>query len=72
MATTQLIETQLRLVLDDGVNEEGKPVYKNKNFNNINIAATPDQLLQAAQAIAGLQEKPLVTVERNDSSQIMN
>ncbi|WP_044749427.1 DUF1659 domain-containing protein [Bacillus alveayuensis] len=70
MAEVQLMETQLRLVFQMGVDEEGKPMLKNKNFNNIDTQATADQLLSAAQAIASLQSKTLVHVERNDSQQI--
>lgn len=72
MATTQLMDTQLRLVFDNGVDSKGKPVVKNKNFNNIDTNATAEELLQAAQAIASLQVKPLIAVERNDSHHITN
>ncbi|WP_243291685.1 DUF1659 domain-containing protein [Bacillus sp. FJAT-47783] len=72
MAMTQLMDTQLRLVFQNGVDEEGKPKLKNKNFNNVDTTATADQLYAAAQAIASLQKKPLVAIERNDSQQITN
>jgi len=70
MAVVQLVDSQLRLVFEAGIDEAGNPIYKNKNYNNIDTGATADQLLAAAQAIAGLQSKTLVHVERNDSQHI--
>ena len=70
MAQQVLIDSQLRLVFDMGMDENGKTIFKNKNYNNVKTSATADQLLQAAQAIAGLQTETLALVERNNSSQI--
>lgn len=70
MAEVQLIDSQLRLMFQAGVDLEGNPIYKNKYFNNIDTQATADQLFSAAQAIAGLQTKTLVHIERNDSQHI--
>lgn len=72
MANIQLMDSQLRLVFQNGVDEEGKPKLKNKNFNNVDTNTTADQLYSVAQAIASLQAKPLVAIERNDSQQITN
>jgi hypothetical protein len=70
MANQVLIESQLRLVFDMGLDENGKTIFKNKNFNNVKTSSTADQLLQAAQAIASLQTETLSVVERNNSNQI--
>ena len=70
MAAEVLLESQLRLVFDMGLDEKGKQIFKRKNYNNIKTSATADQLLQAAQAIGGLQTETLVFVERNDTNQI--
>jgi hypothetical protein len=70
MAVQVLIESQLRLVFDLGLDEKGKTIFKNKNFNNVKTSSTADQLLQAAQAIASLQTETLSVVERNNSNQI--
>jgi hypothetical protein len=67
MAQTYLTDVQLRLVLETGVDSEGRPQLKSKNYNNINSSATPDQLFAVAQAIASLQSLPLNTIEKNDS-----
>ncbi|OAS87843.1 MULTISPECIES: DUF1659 domain-containing protein [Metabacillus] len=70
MAVATLLDTQLSLVFNMGVDENGKDIYKRKNYNNVKTSATPDQLLQAAQAIASLQTETLTFVERNDTNQI--
>lgn len=71
MAETVILDSQLRLVFDMGLNEKGEPAVKYKNYNNIKTTATPEQLLQAAAAIAELQTETLLHVERNDSHQVM-
>jgi hypothetical protein len=70
MAQTLLKDTKLKLIFDNGVDGEGKPVFKNKTFSNIRLDSTPDELQNAAQAIASLSQKALYGVERNDSSDI--
>lgn len=71
MAVANMVSSQLRLVLFDGENlETGKPVYKLKSFSNVKVSANADQLQAVAEAFAGLQERQLFTVERNDVSEI--
>ncbi|EKN69096.1 hypothetical protein BABA_11721 [Neobacillus bataviensis LMG 21833] len=71
MAQALLEGTKLRLVFEAGIDDEGKPIYKAKTFNNVTKAATADQLAQAAQAIAALCKDQLNKIERNDSSEII-
>ncbi|MFC0271716.1 DUF1659 domain-containing protein [Metabacillus herbersteinensis] len=70
MAEAYLLDSQLRLVYNVGIDEEGKAILKSKNYNNVKTTATAEQLLQAAQAIASLQTETLEAVERNDSQQL--
>ncbi|TMN21765.1 DUF1659 domain-containing protein [Lentibacillus cibarius] len=71
MAVAQLVDSRMRLILDDGVDEvSGKQLYKTKGFNNVKTDATADQLYAIANAVAPLQQRPLLEVERNDSSNI--
>lgn len=72
MAVEQILTSQLRLVLYDGVHPEtGDPVYVRKNFNNIKPLATADELKTVAQAFASLQTRPLHQVERQNLSEII-
>ncbi|WP_347551465.1 DUF1659 domain-containing protein [Pseudalkalibacillus hwajinpoensis] len=70
MATASLMETQPRMVLDVGVDENGKTIFRSKNFNNIKPSATTDSIFAVAQALAPLQQHSLFAVERNDSSDL--
>ncbi|MEH7388523.1 DUF1659 domain-containing protein, partial [Bacillus sp. JJ1521] len=68
MAATQDVQsTQLRLVFENGIDEKGKEIFKNKNYNNINPAVSADALYSVAIAIEKLQSLQLVTLERNNS-----
>ncbi|WP_106496192.1 DUF1659 domain-containing protein [Lentibacillus sp. Marseille-P4043] len=71
MAESEVYKSTLSLVLDDGADVlTGKPIYKTKSFNNVKTAAIADQLYTIAQAVAGLQERPLYNIERKDNSEI--
>jgi hypothetical protein len=72
MAQAVIQASQLRLVFELGIDENGKMKYKNKNFNNIKMNAQADQLFSVAQAIASLQIHPLAQVERNDKHLLTN
>jgi len=71
MAEALITGSQLRIVFAAGVDEFGKPQYKTKNYNNIKPSATAEELLQAANAIIGLQSLELDKVERNNSHLII-
>ncbi|WP_270181030.1 DUF1659 domain-containing protein [Alkalihalobacillus sp. CinArs1] len=71
MATASLNSTQLRMVLDVGVDEKGKTIFRSKNFNNIKVTASTDALFTVAAALAPLQQHTMFAVERNDSSDLL-
>ncbi|WP_442596458.1 DUF1659 domain-containing protein [Neobacillus sp. D3-1R] len=71
MAQAMLVESNLRLFFETGMNEKGEPIYKAKTFNNVKKEATVDQLFQVAQAIGTLSNDPINTVERSDRHDIM-
>lgn len=71
MAVSQMVTSQLTLILDDGDDIlTGNTIYKSKSFNNVKPAATADQLYAITIAIAGLQVRPLYNIERKDNSEI--
>lgn len=72
MATENKMSSTLRLVFIDGMDDDEKPIYKNKSFRNVKTDADADQLNAVAEAFSGLQERDLDTVERNDTSDIQN
>lgn len=73
MAIAQLSASRLRLVYYVGDDPtSGKPLYVNKNFNQVKTDATPEQLFAVAVAVAELNEHPLYKVERFDTSEIFD
>ncbi|MBP1948389.1 DUF1659 domain-containing protein [Virgibacillus litoralis] len=71
MAIAQMVNTRMSLILDDGIDEvSGKQLFKTKSFNNVKIAATADQLYSIANAVVVLQQRPLLSIERKDSSEL--
>lgn len=71
MAVAERVSSQLRLVFYDGENAlTGSPVFKTKTFNNLKTDADANQFLAVAEALAGLQERPLSRIERNDNTEI--
>jgi hypothetical protein len=71
IAQAVVTASKLRLVFQVGMDDEGKPVLKAKTFNNIQKSATPDQLLQAAQALIGLSNDTLSTIERVENADLL-
>jgi hypothetical protein len=71
MAQAILATTKLRVVFQVGLGEDGKPLLKAKTFSNIQRLATADQLLQAAQAVIGLSDDTLSSIERVDNSELL-
>ncbi|MBH0228945.1 DUF1659 domain-containing protein [Halobacillus yeomjeoni] len=73
MATqSEKVNSQLQMILDDGVDEQGNPLFRTKSFNNVKTTATDDQLHNVAVALEGLQQRIMQKVERNDSFEITN
>ncbi|MFD2131560.1 DUF1659 domain-containing protein [Pseudogracilibacillus auburnensis] len=71
MATSTLMKSQVRLVLENGKHStSGNPIFKTKSFNNVKTDASPTQLFAVATALANLQTLPLHSVERFDHSEI--
>lgn len=72
MAVSEVYQTQLRLVLENGFHPEtNKVILKRKSFNNVKSEATAEQLHSIAQTLASLQELPLYAVERTDHAEII-
>ncbi|MDR7079419.1 hypothetical protein J2Y03_004477 [Neobacillus niacini] len=71
MAQAVITTSKLRVVFQVGMDDDGKPLLKAKTFSNIQKSATPDQLLQAAQAIIGLSSDTLSNIERVDNSDLL-
>jgi hypothetical protein len=71
MAQATLVDVNLRLVYEIGLNEMGEPIHKGKLYNNVKQGATTEQLFLAAESLAALSNDTLYTVERTDRSDII-
>jgi hypothetical protein len=71
MATAFLATSKLRISFQVGMDDDGKPLMRAKTFSNIQKSATPDQLLQAAQAFVALSNDTLNNIERVDNSDLL-
>lgn len=61
----------LRLQLRVGVDTNGSPVYRNRSLNNVKSDAVDQDLFDAANALAALQEYPLNAISRIDAAQLV-
>ncbi|MGI6711785.1 MAG: DUF1659 domain-containing protein [Bacillota bacterium] len=62
------LQSRLRLQFQTGVDGDGKPVYKNKTLNRVKTAASDQDVLDSAVALAGLCTDSLNAVIRlNDN-----
>lgn len=68
MAKSTIQTSALRIGFEAGIGAKGELLIKRKVYSNVKPEAGADQLLEAAQAIAGLQELPLAEVIRQDAA----
>lgn len=71
MAIEVMNDSSLRIEYNQGIDENGEPIYKVKNYNNLKTTATPNGIQAVSQAIAGLQQHSLVSVQRNSNYEII-
>ncbi|EOR21723.1 DUF1659 domain-containing protein [Cytobacillus oceanisediminis] len=71
MAQVHWNESSLKLMFLNGIKENGDPNLVTKTFRNVNETATPEQILAVAQGLASLVTYSLYSVERNDTSEII-
>ncbi|MCO7128090.1 DUF1659 domain-containing protein [Sporolactobacillus shoreicorticis] len=72
MATRTITESVFVMNLSGGLDEKGEQILLTKSFRNIKPAASEDGLLAIARKLAPLQQHPLVSVERNDTAEIVD
>lgn len=60
---TIVMDLTLRLVLNNGLDKNGKTVFKNKQFKLVKTNANLEQVHNVARALASLQESSLHAVQ---------
>ncbi|MCZ0701746.1 hypothetical protein J2T56_000041 [Natronobacillus azotifigens] len=69
MAVAEKVDSRLQLVFVTGFDDiSGDVITKTKAFNNVKTDATSEQLLAITDVLVSLQQLPLQTVRRNDTT----
>lgn len=66
-----IADSTLRLVLQTGTNASGNPIFVNRNYRNIKVDATDQDVYAVAEALAELQIYTLNAVDRIDTNQLI-
>ena len=72
MAVANHFGSRLSLIFETGIDEEGKPVFRTKNYNNVKPEATTDSLYTVATVLTPLQQHTINAVERTDDFDLQN
>ncbi|MBO9129985.1 DUF1659 domain-containing protein [Bacillus sp. 165] len=60
---TEVQEMSLHLIYHAGTDQNGKPIMKNKVYRNVKLDAQPENMQEAALAIASLQTRTLENIQ---------
>lgn len=71
MAQATFMETVVKMNFQTGMKENGESIYSSKSLRNIKDAATADEIMQVAEALASLVSYPLESVVKNDSFKLL-
>lgn len=69
---TIVMDLTLRLVLNNGLDKNGKTVFKNKQFKRVKTNANLEQVQNVARALASLQASTLHAVQLVSTSDLSN
>lgn len=70
MAEVHATDVKLRIVFQDGLDNEGSPIVKRKTLSRIRLAASADQLYNTAQAFASLTSYTYLEANRVETADI--
>lgn len=70
--STNIISTDLVLVMDNGIGASGQQLVKNRSFKKVKPEAANEDIYAVAQNLLGLQDKTNVAVQRRDIVEIIN
>lgn len=71
-ANKEIQKVSLSFKLDNGVDDEGKPVYKTKSFANIKGNASADAIFAVAEGIKTVLKDTAVAYYVNETSLLQN
>lgn len=71
MAELREKKVTMKIKLNNGVNDKGKPKYKNLSFKDINPAITEEQLYEFGTKIVNLQSLELNEIYKVQSEKVV-
>lgn len=71
MAMETLVKKTLVVAFAEGIDENGDPIVKRYSYNSVKETAAPDELKQAAIAIANLYNGSLNEVITHDTNMVL-
>lgn len=64
------LESELVLVLDNGVSASGNPLTQKRSYSDIKSDASNDNVFAVAEVLSGLQTKTKIAVQRRDTIEL--
>lgn len=65
-------DSSIQLKFNVGVDDEGNPILKTKTLSGIKNSVSDQDLMDVAQALAGLQQYTLAAVVRVNEGELLN
>jgi hypothetical protein len=70
--TTAPVNSELVLVLDNGIGASGQQLIRNRSYGDVKPDAVNDDVYQVAQVILNLQSRTALAVQRKDTVELIN
>ncbi|MDD4569474.1 MAG: DUF1659 domain-containing protein [Tepidanaerobacteraceae bacterium] len=71
MATVSTpINSSLRILVETGVDENDKPIYRTRSYNNVKTDAADEDLMSVANQLADIQMHPVNAIRRVIESEL--
>lgn len=68
----QPLDSRLKLKYEIGLDDEGRPKHSTRSYSGIKAAAADQDVFDVAVAFAGLQEYPLVVINRVNEVELLD
>ena len=70
--TTTPVNSELVLVLDNGIGASGQQLIRNRAYGDVKSEALDEDVYQVAQVIINLQDRDVLAVHRQDTVELIN
>ena len=70
--TSNPVNSELVLVLDNGIGASGQQLIRNRAYGDVKPEALDDNVYQVAQVILDLQDRTVLAIHRQDTVELIN